>query len=426
MCFSASKTVVVFGELNNFNNVNIKLFVNPVNNSGINYICLSYGCASCSIPITAGYDTSILDADRLYSVAKGTFAASAVFVDSLTQSSDYTLVLMFDPETYHHFVYYAASVDFIGDYLKALHLNDNFYIRVIALASDTEIRIALNQDAYINNSYYSFHREEIVYTLDIGETVVISSKYDLTGTRVTANDTVSFYSGHYCAPGKTTYCSILNEQLPPYNSWGNTFVLRTNVGLSGSIFKFIASDVGALVFMNCTTDGTNYEINGIKLGFRDHRVMSITHDYCTVKSDKNILIIQFRDSSPPLRDTFMTIIPALVHYENNYVLNTYEGFDNFIALTGKDADVATNTILLDHSPIFLKWKMIELDGDAYHFATVFLPSGRHTIAFLGKSVEFGVILYGLNKNDTYAYPAGMKLNFTGNVPYEGTCMYKLF
>ena len=416
MSFSAPKSVVVFGELNNFNNINIKLFVNPVNNSGVNYICLSYGCATCSTPITLYYSTNILDADRLYSVAKGTFAASAMFVDSLTQSSDYTLVLMFDPETYHRFVYYAASVDFIGDYLKALHSNDDFYIRVIALASDTEIRIALNQDAYINNSYYSFHREEIVYTLDIGETVVISSKYDLTGTRVTANDTVSFYSGHYCAPGKITNCSILNEQLPPYNSWGNTFVLRTNFVLTGNMFKFIASDVGALVFMNCTSDGTNYEINGIKLGFRDHRVLSITHDYCTVKSDRNILIIQFRDSSPPLRDTFMTIIPALVHYENNYVFNTYKGFNNFIALTVKDADVATNTILLNHFPIILTWKMIELDGDAYYFSALSL-SGKYKISFSGKSI--GVILYGFNENDTYAYPAGMKLNFTENVPYEG-------
>ena len=416
MCFSAPKTVVVFGELDNFNSVNIKFIVNRVNNSGIDYICLSYGCTTCSTPITA-YSTRTLDADRMYSVASGTFAASAVFVDPLTQSSDYTLVLMFDPEAYHRFVYYAASIDFIGDYLQALHSNDDFYIRVIALASDTEIRIALNQDAYINESYYSFHREEIVYTLDFGETVMISSKNDLTGTRVTANNIVSFYSGHYCASGKTTNCSILNEQIPPYNSWGNTFVLRTN-GFRGNMFKFISSDVGALMFMNCTNDGTNYEINDIKLGFRDHRVLSVTHNYCTVKSNRNILIIQFRDSSPPLIDTFMTIIPALVHYEDNYAFNTHEGFNNFVAITVKDANVTTNTLLLNHYPFIFTWETIELDGDVYHFTTLFV-AGRYTLAFLGKSIEFGVILYGFNESDTFAYPAGMKLNFNRNVPYEG-------
>ena len=420
MCFSAPKSVVVFGELKNFNSVNITFFVNPMNNSGINFICLSYGCATCSTPILAGHSTTILDADRIYSVARGMFVASAVFIDSLTQSSDYTLVIMFDPQAYHRFAYYAASVDFVGSYLQALHSNDDFYIRVIALASNTEIRIAVNQDAYINESYYSFHREELVYILDIGETITISSKNDLTGTRVTANNIISFYSGHYCASGKTTNCSILNEQIPPYNSWGNTFVLHTNVnGLRGNMFKIIASDVGANVMMNCTTDGTNYGVNNFNLGFRQHRVLSVSHDYCTVKSDENILIIQFRDSSSPLMDTFMTIIPALLHYEDNYVLNAHEGFDNYIAVTVKDTNVATNSLLLDHFPITITWEMIELDGDAYYFGTLLLTSGSHTLAFLGKSIEFGAILYGSNEIDTFAYPAGMKLTLNKTISYGG-------
>ena len=419
MCFSAPKSIVVFGELNNFNSVNITFFVNPMNNIGINYICLSYGCETCTSPILASYSTTILSADRLYSVAKGTFAASAVFVDSLTQSRDYTLALMLHPQAYRAVVYYAASIDFVGAYLQALHSNDDFYIKVIALASNTEIRIALNQDAYINESYYTFHREELVYTLDIGETVMISSKNDLTGTRVTANNIISLYSGHYCASGKATNCSILNEQIPPYNSWGNTFVLRTNIiSLRGNMFKIVASDVGANVLMNCTTDGTNYEANNFNLGFRQHTVLSVSHNYCTVKSDENILIIQFRDSSPPLKDTFMTIIPSLVHYENSYVFNTHEGFISNIAITVKDTNVITNSLLLNGSPITISWQMIELDGDTYNFGTLFL-SGIYTLAFLGKSVEFGVILYGTNENDTYAYPTGMKLNLKEITYYGG-------
>ena len=75
------------------------------------------------------------------------------------------------------------------------------------------------------------------------------------------------------------------------------------------------------MLINCTTDGTNYEAYNINLGFRQHTVLSIPHDYYTVKSDENILIIQFRDSSPALMDTFMTIIPAPVHFEDSYVLN---------------------------------------------------------------------------------------------------------
>ena len=302
--------VVVFGKLRNFDSVNISFYVNSINknDSGTTAVC-QLGCTTCTGPIMVDNTTSILNADALYSVEKGVLVASAVFMDSLTQSSDYTLVLMMDPQADFPFVYYAASIDFIGDHLQALHSNDVSIMRITALTSNTEIRIAPSQDANING-FAVLHGDEILFLLNASETIIVSSSEDLTGSRVIANRAVSFYSGHYCASNKTTNCSILNEQIPPYNSWGNTFILHTNInGIKGNMFKIIASDVGADVFISCTTDGTNYVANQFKLGFRQHTVLPIPDlYYCTVKSDENILIIQFRDSSPPLMDTFMTII----------------------------------------------------------------------------------------------------------------------
>ena len=363
--------------------------------------------------------TSILIADTLYSVERGMLVASAVFIDSLTQSTDYTLVLMLDPQADHSFVYYAASIDFIGGYLQHLHSNDDSIMRVMAFTKNTEVRVAPNQDIDINGSHV-LHGEETVLILDAGDTVLVSSSEDLTGTRVTANNTISFYSGHYCAPNETTYCSVLNEQIPPYNSWGNTFALHTNIsGLRGNMFKIIASDVGANVSINCTTDGTDYEVNNYNLGFRQHTVLSVSHDYCTVKSDENVLIIQFRDSSPPLTDTFMTIIPALVHYEDSYVLNAHEGFSNYIAITVKDTDPTSNSIMINNNPVTVRWQMIELDKDVYYFGTLMLTAGRHKITFSGNPIKFGLIIYGLNERDTFALPAGLRLNIAENFPHSG-------
>ena len=363
--------------------------------------------------------TNILSGDTLYSVERGMLVASAVFIDSLTQSSDYTLVLMLDPQADHSFVYYAASIDFIGGYLQQLHSNDDSIIRVTALVGNTEVRVAPSKDVNIIGSLVH-HREEIIFMLNIGETLTVSSNEDLTGSRVTANRAISFYSGHYCAPGRTTNCSILTEQIPPYNSWGNTFILHTNIsGLRGNMFKIIASDVGANVSINCTTDGTDYEVNNYNLGFRQHTVLSVSHDYCTVKSDEYILIIQFRDSSPPLMDTFMTIIPALVHYEDSYVLNAHEGYNNYIAITVKDTDPTSSSIMINNNPVTVRWQMIELDGDVYYFGTVMLTAGRHVVTFSENSVTFGVIQYGFNGNDTFALPAGMRLNIAENLPNAG-------
>ena len=363
--------------------------------------------------------TTILSADLLYSVERGKIVASAVFIDSLTQSSDISLVLMMDPQADHSFVYYAASVDFIGDYLEQLHSNDDSIMRITALVGNTEVRIAPSQDVNINGSVV-FQGEEIIFILNIGESLTVSSNEDLTDSRVTTNRAISFYSGHYCASNKTTNCSILNEQIPPYNSWGNSFILNTNIsGLRGNMFKIVASDFGANVSINCTTDGANYEVNYYYLGFRQYTVLSVSHDYCTVKSDANILIIQFRDSSPPFMDTFMTIIPALVHYENSYVLNAHEGFNNFIAITVKSTDPVNNSIMINNNPVTVKWEMSELDGDKYYFATSVLAAGRHVITFSDNSVTFGVIIYGSNHNNTFALPAGMRLNIAENLPHTG-------
>ena len=423
--FLANKSIVAFGDLTNLNNMEIWFNVNSIQKNGTTFICQLFGCTTCATPLSVDNGTIILSADAIYSVLRGMVVASVTFVDLLTQSRDYAIVLMLDPQADHSFVYYAVSIDFLGSYLKELHSNDDYIIRVISLANNTEIRIAPSKDVKIDG-FYTFHREEIVFILDIGETLMISSYEDLTGSRVTANKSILFYSGHYCTSGKSTNCSILNEQIPPYNSWGNTFVLHTNIsGLRGNMLKVVASDIGANVFMNCTTDGADYEVNNFYLEFRQHIVLSVSHDYCTVKSDENILILQFRDSSPPLMDTFMTIIPALVHFEDSYTVNAHEGFDNYMAVTVKNTYVTNNSIMFDDSPIMLKWKIYELDGDTYYFGTLSLTAGRHKVTFIENSITFGAILYGSNENNSFALPGGMKLNVSQNFTHAGLYVVKI-
>ena len=58
----------------------------------------------------------------------------------------------------------------------------------------------------------------------------------------------------------------------------------------------------------------------------------------------------------------MTIIPSLVHYEDNYVLNAYEGFTNYITITVKDSDITNSSLIINSSPVTVRWEMIELDG----------------------------------------------------------------
>ena len=385
--------------------------------------CSLFGLAT-NGPFEVRNDSTRLIGDvNIYSVRRDKLTAS-LGITSQNFRRDFSLVLMFDPQADHSFVYYAASIDFVGDYLQSMHSNDESFFAIIALADNTLIRVAPSKTISVGNIVVSniviSDGEEHTMTLNLGDTLRVFSDEDLTGSRVTANKAILFHSGHNCAPGRPTNCSVLTEQIPPYNSWGNTFVLHTNVsGLRGNMFKIIASDVGANVLMNCTTDGIDYEANNFTLGFRQHTVLSVTHDYCTVKSDENILIIQFRDSSPPLMDTFMTIIPALVHYEDNYVFNTYRDFTNYIAITVKDTNITYNSILINNNPVTVRWEMIELDGDVYYFSTLVLTVGRHVVTFSEGSVEFGAVVYGSNEDDMFALPAGMRLSIAENLPRAG-------
>jgi len=121
----------------------------------------------------------------------------------------------------------------------------------------------------------------LLLELDVSAIITVDSEVDLTGSKV-----ISFDSGHYCATGSTDDCSVLIEQIPPFNSWGNSFILHTNVsGLIGNMFKLISSDIGASVSINCTSDGINYESNNYSLSFRQNLVLNIAHDYCRVNSD---------------------------------------------------------------------------------------------------------------------------------------------
>ena len=413
-----NRDLVAFGVINFDSRIDVSLQLNLLhNNTSESPVCHLYGCTNCFGPSLVGNSiTRTLSGDRIYLASRGQVVATAVLTLTGRMPSDYSLILMMNPFASHSFVYYAASVDFVGDHLQQMHLNDQTIIQIIALTHNTEVRIAPNIVIEVNK-YPVQKGEEYITTLDIGESVLVTSSEDLSGSRVTANKAISFYSGHYCATGSTDNCSVLIEQIPPFNSWGNSFILHTNVsGLIGNMFKLISSDIGASVSINCTSDGINYESNNFHLGFRQHLVLSITHHHCIVNSNKNILIIQFKDSSQSPLDTFTTIIPAIDQFEDYYVMNTN---NSYVVLTVVGTNPTLNQILLDTNPSTVSWEVFILNERTCYYGVVQLSAGRHTLTFLGGDVKFGAIIYGSSGTDTYALPAGMKLDLATDLPSQG-------
>ena len=412
--------IVVFGELNFLSyHQTLVYYVNSLVNNTVS-VCHLFGSAN-SDPVKVTKHR--LQGGNIYSVRRDGLVASLGFYDTKTLSQDFSLVIMLDPQANHSFVHYAACIDFVGDYLLSVHSNDESFFAITVLANDTVIRIAPSKTVTIRDANVSYSQEHTMI-LNLGDTVVVSSSEDLTGSRVTANKAVSFYSGHHCTSNRDTNCSILTEQIPPYNSWGNSFMLHTNAsGIRGNMFKIIASDVGANVTMNCTTDGSNYEANNFNLVFRQHKVISVIHDYCIVDSDENILIIQFKDSDESLQDTFMTIIPALSHFQTHYVFETYSNFDNHVVMTVKNTNPNTYSLLLNNNPVTLEWESVEINEITYYYSMLSLSANnRQKLEFSRNDIKFGAMIYGITQrenNDTFALPAGLALNIREDLPMQG-------
>lgn len=407
--------------------VSVQLYINSAHHDAVP-ICHLSGCATCKNSVMIENDiTTVISSDNIFTVKTQLITATVVFEDTQSQSSDHSLLLMLNPLANFTFVYYVASIEFVDDYLQSLHLNDNDVVHIIALASDTVVRIAPSKNINIDEMIIHYG-EEYLSTLNIGDTLTISSSQDLTSSRITSNKAVSLFSGHYCRADSDDNCSVLFQQIPPFNSWGSDFIVHTNIsndnGLIGNQLKLIASDIGANVTLNCTTDGIDYESSGYSLYFREHVVLSITYTHCAITSDENILILQFQNSNITDTDTFMLIVPGLVHYETHYVFNTFDNL-SFAAVTIPTEDPNLIPLLLNNSVYFTTWERIELNTDIY-YTTISLPAGTHTITLLGNYIKLGVTIYGYNTSNTYALPAGMKLNLTTNLPLQGYSYIHIF
>ena len=176
------------------------------------HVCHLFGCSRCSSPATVfHYETRDLYGEGIYTVKQNWLTASIVITDFKTKSQDYSLVLMLDSQATHSFVYYAASIDFVGEYLQSLHSNDESFFTITALTNNTVIRIAPSKTVYLGDigvlndiifrktPHYQTanisdvkisYGEEYKIALDLGETIMVSNDEDLTGFKITANKAI--------------------------------------------------------------------------------------------------------------------------------------------------------------------------------------------------------------------------------------------
>ena len=297
-------------------------------------------------------------------------------------------------------------------------------VGIVSAENDTLLTITPTHNVSIGTESVEAG-DSINVTLARAETLLIAYVGDLTGTKVTSNRPISFFSGDQCPyiPSGVPYCDQIVEQLPPVEAWGRKFAtapLKTR--MSFDVFRFVASENTTTVSISCVlSNGTQGYVDTFSLsesGFVDVQVRS-TH-FCWVEADKRILLLQFAvgqtaDDVPS--DPFMALVPAVSHYTNTFTLpivdSSLNDFTHYLNIIIPAEHYQPDQIFLDGQSLqslALEFVAIVHNGETMAYATqVTVSATTHTLIHGSNRGLFGVVAYGFTDRSSYGHIGGMQL-----------------
>ena len=327
--------------------------------------------------------------------------------------------------------FYAVSV-------PAGNMTNNSAFLVVACEDNTVVTFTPTQVVGDpgNRQLFIQAGESRTVTLNQAETLYISSREDLTGSRVVADKQVSFFSGHECAevPAEMGDCDHLVEQIPPTALWGLYFLTAPIANRSVSyIARIVASEPDTGVGVFC--DGINTFFDNLNPGDAPFVSNISIEGYCYIGATKPILFVQFTPGNTNVDDVlvsgagdpFMIVIPANNHYARSITLATLEGqlqFQTFVNVFTLPLFFDPENILLDGSTIST-WVAISCEGTSDvcgYAAQVEIPPGAHTIVHRNELGRVGVIVYGLSFLESYGYVGGLELGLPECKLCSGVCI----
>jgi hypothetical protein len=237
---------------------------------------------------------------------------------------------------------------------------------------------------------------------------------DLTGTLILADKPVAAFGGHQVANVASSdpfFADYLVEQMPPVNRWGTEFYttpLATRSG--GDTVRVVAGQDNTVVTMNTATSVT--------LTNKGHFYETLLASAAQIVADKPVLVMQYANSSDfdgvTNSDPFMVTVPARPHWSASQSFTTPgSGFATH-HVNVVVSIMASNSLRIDGA-LFGSFSA-PINGSGYVHATTSVSTGSHTITC---DEPVGVIVYGWNEYESYAWPAC--LFFGDTTPPIVTC-----
>ena len=299
--------------------------------------------------------------------------------------------------------------------------------------------------------------------------LILNTADDPTGTRIVSTKPIAIFTGHECAnvpDGATLSCDHLVEQVPPQLTWGTRFFTVPVVGrYSGDHYRVATTTANTQFNVTCRTltdpvptinsftiafnDDTDsgfesFNTNiGTTSGNRDLRKDDL--QWCCIESNNPVQVMQYafgetadfalKDADrSTFGDPFMTIIPPVVQYLNDYVLPTQDvlrdspflvgytiavpqsEFFNSPAQDGLSIEVNGIAVVPDEGWVELYCSNNEICG--YAARVEHAPRGVISIRHTNPSAAISAWVYGIAGAISFAYTAGFKLD---EVSCKGFC-----
>jgi hypothetical protein len=234
----------------------------------------------------------------------------------------------------------------------------------------------------------------------------MSSRYDLTGTVITASQEVAVFTGHDCAfvPHDKWACDHLEEQMTPLATWGSRYLVAhtASSGKDPSLYRIVSAADGNRISFNPGVHASATVDSGQYLEFAS------AADF-EVRGTGRFAIAQFmvgQNYSTPenerLGDPAMALVVPVGQFRSSYLFgipDTYkENYVNIIA--HRPSGVKLDGVKVEES------EFRAIGNSGYKVARIKLAGGSHTA---DSTAPFGMTVYGVGKHTSYMYPAGLDL-----------------
>ena len=291
------------------------------------------------------------------------------------------------------------------------------------------------------------------FTANAGQTLLITHPNDLSGTIIRSNNPIVLLTGHECGeiPIDVTACDHMVDQMPPGLSLGTTFFLVPIAArVSGDLFRVGSLTDGTKVTVTCVTSATDTpkELSLEKDGTID-RGSYLTFqtpgnttenqpnwkpNYCCLDATQPVVVAQYSlgysydrsligKPNNELGDPFMSIVPPLTQYLNNYTMKSLTGVSGPFPFRYVSLSIAAtffDNSVSDQQKIKVNDTAVKtLDGWIPMYcsnnqlcgygAQVEVPGGEIRVYHEDPDVGLGLLYYAYQQQNSYSLPPGYEL-----------------